>query len=362
MTASISPDTIIEPMLFSGGICLMVMPGGGLKDRAPAWLWVGTRSIQNSIAVAGTPNSGCRMPRVHKAAVCWYSGTPTRRPLRSAGVSILASRRTMISVWKNFRVVKTGSPSQRSSPPARAIISEETDISDRSKSAKRNCRQNISDGCRMVGTSSMPSGCTAPSRIGQVLGLEVMARLSCNFMALRRGLSEPMNSSFAGGTPGLADPIPSLKPSALLNPQTLLAHHRLGVVHRLARRVGQRSDHGLDVGHRHRGETFADPFALLQELRLGGELVERVPVGRQDRVGRALRQRQPFVSRVESRTEAECLLGDRIADLALHQIGKQRGGAEIRPAHGAAVLRRDGLKVDLEPPAVEPILDLENVA
>ena len=104
-------------------------------------------------------------------------------------MSIPASRRTMISVWKNFRVVKTGRPSQRSSPPARAIISEDTDISDRSKSPNRNCRQNISEGCRMVGTSSMPSGCTVPSRIGQVLGLEVMARLSCSFMALRRGLS-----------------------------------------------------------------------------------------------------------------------------------------------------------------------------
>ena len=78
--------------------------------------------------------------------------------------------------------MKTGSPSQRSSPPARAIISEETDISETSKSANLSCRQNISDGCRMVGTSAMPSGFTVPSRIGQVLGLEVMARLSCNFM------------------------------------------------------------------------------------------------------------------------------------------------------------------------------------
>src|SRR3984893_18853759 len=107
----------------------------------------------------------------------------------------------MISVWKNFRVVKMGTPSQRSSPPARAIISEETDISDRSKSANRNCRQNISDGCRMVGTSSMPSGFTEPSRIGHVLGLEVMARLSCNFMILGQGLSGSDECARSGGTP-----------------------------------------------------------------------------------------------------------------------------------------------------------------
>src|SRR5262245_56197841 len=88
----------------------------------------------------------------------------------------------MMSLWKKRRVVKTGMPTQRSSPPARAIMSEETDISDTSKSAKRSWRQNISDGCRMVGTSSMPSGCTVPSRIGHVLGLDAMARLSWSFM------------------------------------------------------------------------------------------------------------------------------------------------------------------------------------
>ncbi len=81
-------------------------------------------------------------------------------------------------MWKNFRVVKIGMPTQRSSPPARAIISDETDISDTSKSAKRSCRQNISDGCRMVGTRSMPSGFTVPSRIGHDRGLDAMARLS----------------------------------------------------------------------------------------------------------------------------------------------------------------------------------------
>ena len=81
-------------------------------------------------------------------------------------------------VWKNIRVVNTGMPTKRSSPFERAIISDEIDISDTSNSAKRNCRQNSSDGCSTVGTRSMPSGFTRCSMIGQVRGLSVMPMLS----------------------------------------------------------------------------------------------------------------------------------------------------------------------------------------
>ena len=75
-------------------------------------------------------------------------------------------------------------PTQRSSPLARAIISEENDISDTSKSAKRSCRQNNSDGCTILGTRSMPSAVTVPSRIGHERGLGASARLSWSFMGL----------------------------------------------------------------------------------------------------------------------------------------------------------------------------------
>jgi hypothetical protein len=34
------------------------------------------------------------MPRIHTTAVIWYSGSPTRLPLRSAGVRMPASVRT----------------------------------------------------------------------------------------------------------------------------------------------------------------------------------------------------------------------------------------------------------------------------
>jgi hypothetical protein len=85
-------------------------------------------------------------------------------------------------VWKNRRVVKMGSPTQRSSPPATAISSDEYDISETSKSAKRSCRQNISEGCTADGISSIPSGCTVPSWIGHVRGLEDAARLRRSFI------------------------------------------------------------------------------------------------------------------------------------------------------------------------------------
>ena len=91
-------------------------------------------------------------------------------------------RLTRIVVWKNRRVVKIGSPTKRVSPCPVTIMNDEHDISDTANSAKCNCRQNSSDGCKTVGIRSMPSGFTVPSRIGQVRGLLVMPMLNCRFM------------------------------------------------------------------------------------------------------------------------------------------------------------------------------------
>src|SRR6266568_3788005 len=96
------------PMFFSGGIWWIVTPGGAVKPTAPRWLWEGPRSIQNCMSFGATPNSCSSTPRVQSAAVCWYSGTPTRRPFRSPGRSIPESLLTRISAWKNFLVVKIG--------------------------------------------------------------------------------------------------------------------------------------------------------------------------------------------------------------------------------------------------------------
>ena len=78
-----------------------------------------------------------------------------------AGVVIPESLRTMMLVWKNRRMVNTGIATQRVSPRAVAMMSDDIDISEMSNSAKRNCRQNISDGWIIVGTSSMPCGTRA---------------------------------------------------------------------------------------------------------------------------------------------------------------------------------------------------------
>ena len=64
------------------------------------------------------------------------------------------------------------------------MISEENDISDTSKSAKRSCRQKSSDGCTGLGISVIPSGLTLPSKTGQVLGLEAIAMLMGMFTAV----------------------------------------------------------------------------------------------------------------------------------------------------------------------------------
>ena len=88
------------------------------------------------------------------------------------------SLRTRTPVWKKRRVVKTGRPTQRSSPTAIAMMSDENDISETSKSPNFNCRQNSSDACTGLGMSSMPSGLMRPSWIAHVLGLDAMPMLS----------------------------------------------------------------------------------------------------------------------------------------------------------------------------------------
>src|SRR5919204_1816560 len=153
------------------------MPGG-LKPVAPPWLFSGLRSMNHSMSRACTSNSCCRTPRDQIAQVCWYSGTPMRLPRRSAGAAMVESLRTMMLVWKNLRMVNTGIATQRVSPREAAMMSEDIDISDTSNSAKRSCRQNISDGCTTVMTGLIPCGTTRPSISGRVRSLSESAMLS----------------------------------------------------------------------------------------------------------------------------------------------------------------------------------------
>src|SRR5882762_7764135 len=88
-----------------------------------------------------------------------------------------ASARTRMRVWKNSRVVNSGSATHGVGERAVEISSDDIDISDTSNSANRNCRQNISDGWRTVAVRSRPSALTAPSISGRVLGLSESAML-----------------------------------------------------------------------------------------------------------------------------------------------------------------------------------------
>ena len=110
-----------------------------------------------------------------------------RLPRSSAGAVMPESVRTMTLVWKNLRMVKTGIATQRVSPRDTAMMSDDIDISETSNSAKRSCRQNISEGWIMVGTSLIPCGATRPSSSGRVRSLSESAMLSSRCGAVMSG-------------------------------------------------------------------------------------------------------------------------------------------------------------------------------
>src|SRR5712691_9999316 len=219
------------------------------------------------MSFGATPNSCCSAPRDHRAAVCWYSGTPTRLPLRSPGASISAPRRTSVVVWKKRRVVNTGMPTKRSSPLDLAIISEDIDISATSNSANRSCRQNNSDGCNTVGTRSIPSGLTAPSMIGQVRGFDVMPRLNWSFMVCT--LPKPRRALLAEGAAALLGFLGAVIERHRLEAERAHAPELLGIC--IERALGDRQ---------RRGAAFLELGAPAVDL-----LVE--PLGRHHRVDQA---------------------------------------------------------------------------
>src|SRR3954466_5781876 len=75
-------------------------------------------------------------------------------------------------------------PTQRASPAATAIISDDIDISETSKSPNLSCRQKSSEGNTGLGTRSMPSAFTRPSKMGHVRGFAAMPMLSWRFTRL----------------------------------------------------------------------------------------------------------------------------------------------------------------------------------
>src|SRR4249920_2046645 len=69
--------------------------------------------------------------------------------------------------------------------------SDASDISEMSKSPKRNCRQNISDGWIWLGIRRMPRADTRPSRSGRVRSLSESAILASTTGALMRQSIRP---------------------------------------------------------------------------------------------------------------------------------------------------------------------------
>ena len=82
---SISLATSMDAKLLFGGTRWKEMPSGGVNPVAPPWLNSSVRSMNQWTSYWDTPKSCSRMPRVHSAAVCWYSPTPMRLPVISSG-------------------------------------------------------------------------------------------------------------------------------------------------------------------------------------------------------------------------------------------------------------------------------------
>src|SRR5436190_6940457 len=92
--------------------------------------------------------------------------------------------RTRMRLWKNSRVVNTGSATHGVGPCDVAMVSDDIDISDTSNSANFSCRQNISDGCSAVGCSLIASGTTRLLRMASVFSFRASAMLSSSLVSV----------------------------------------------------------------------------------------------------------------------------------------------------------------------------------
>ena len=152
-------------------------PGGGVKPVAPPWLCSGGRSMNQCRSRGSTSNSCRRMPRAHSAAVCWYSGTPTRLPSRSAGgldAGVLADQ--------DAGVEELPGGKDREPDPGvdrRVSVRDQAARTSTSRRPRTPCkcswRQKISEGWTFVTCRSIPSAFTRPAWIGAVRGLSESA-------------------------------------------------------------------------------------------------------------------------------------------------------------------------------------------
>ena len=74
------------------------------------------------------------MPRIHTGAVIWYSGVPTRLPIRSFGSRMPLAECTKMHEWRKDRDGKTGMATNRGSGFINDTVYEDSDISATSNS------------------------------------------------------------------------------------------------------------------------------------------------------------------------------------------------------------------------------------
>ena len=162
-----------------------MIPSGGVKPVAPPWLSSSLRSMYQSTPNWDTPKSCSRVPRVHSAAVCWYSPTPMRLPASSRASPMPESVWTYSAMCMKRRDGNTGMATM-SWPRDLAMSREDMDISATSNSPNLSWRQKVSDGCEWVHTRSTPSTGMVPSRSGATRSYVPEIRLSSSFFMVGR--------------------------------------------------------------------------------------------------------------------------------------------------------------------------------
>jgi hypothetical protein len=90
--------------------------------------------VQYSTAAGATPYSSERIPRIHTGAVIWYSGLPTRLPIRSFGSRTPLFADTKIEAWRNIRDGNTGIAIKGGSSRNSETVYDDKDISATSNS------------------------------------------------------------------------------------------------------------------------------------------------------------------------------------------------------------------------------------
>src|SRR5690242_5241235 len=108
------------------------------------------------------------MPRIQTGAVIWYSGTPTRLPIKSSGRRMALFDDTKMHECRKKRDGKTGMAMNGGLGEWSDAVYEESDISEASNSRPRIMRKNVSSTGSVRYVSSMPSARTVPSASARV--------------------------------------------------------------------------------------------------------------------------------------------------------------------------------------------------